>query len=71
MDDPVRAVLGVFDAIDVCKQLSLVGRFGITNGNIYCGLCGCPQRQEYTVPRAREGRNGVSVAFAVFSRAFQ
>ena len=60
MDDPVRAVLGVFDAIDVCKQLGLTGRFGITNGNIYCGLCGCPQRQEYTVPTAARERHSVA-----------
>lgn len=48
-DDPTRAVLACFDMIKVFKRLELVGRFGVTTGNSYCGLCGSPNRMEYTV----------------------
>jgi len=49
MDDPTRAVLFCFDAINVLKSLNLVGRFGITTGRNYCGVVGSNSRMEYTM----------------------
>lgn len=48
-DDPTRAVLSCFDMVQVFKRLSLVGRFGVTTGRSYCGICGSASRMEYTV----------------------
>jgi len=48
-DDPTRAVLACFDMIKVFKRLGLTGRFGVTTGRAYCGVCGSAQRMEYTV----------------------
>lgn len=50
-DDPTRAVLLCFDLVEVFKQTSanLVGKFGVTSGRSYCGMCGSAQRMEYTV----------------------
>jgi hypothetical protein len=33
----------------VFKRLKLVGRFGVTTGRSYCGVCGSAKRMEYTV----------------------
>merc|ERR1719199_2371005 len=50
-DDSIRAVLTCFDCVDVISGLGpgLFGRFGVTQGTIYCGLVGAASRQEYTV----------------------
>mmetsp|Transcript_70287 Transcript_70287/g.150512 ORF Transcript_70287/g.150512 Transcript_70287/m.150512 type:complete len:1114 (-) Transcript_70287:73-3414(-) len=48
-DDPTRAVLGCFDMIKVFQRLGLEGRFGVTTGRAYCGVCGSASRMEYTV----------------------
>jgi len=48
-DDPTRAVLACFDMVKVFKHLSLIGRFGVTSGRSYCGVCGSAARMEYTV----------------------
>jgi len=48
-DDPTRAVLSCFDMVKVFKRLELVGRFGVTTGRSYCGVCGSNRRMEYTV----------------------
>lgn len=48
-DDPTRAVLACFEFVEVFKRLNLVGRFGVTTGRSYCGICGSPKRMEYTV----------------------
>lgn len=49
VDDPTRAVLSCFDMVKVFKRLDLVGRFGVTTGRSYCGVCGAARRMEYTV----------------------
>lgn len=48
-DDPTRAVLACFDMLKVFKRLDLVGKFGVTTGRSYCGVCGSAKRMEYTV----------------------
>jgi class 3 adenylate cyclase len=48
-DDPTRAVLACFDMVKVFKRMNLVGRFGVTSGRSYCGICGSYTRMEYTV----------------------
>eukprot|EP00933_Yihiella_yeosuensis_P001502 TRINITY_DN10247_c0_g1_i1.p1 TRINITY_DN10247_c0_g1~~TRINITY_DN10247_c0_g1_i1.p1 ORF type:complete len:1054 (+),score=233.58 TRINITY_DN10247_c0_g1_i1:70-3231(+) len=48
-DDPTRAVLACFDMVKVFKKLKLVGKFGVTTGRSYCGVCGSARRMEYTV----------------------
>jgi len=48
-DDPTRAVLACFDMVKIFKGLRLVGRFGVTTGRSYCGVCGSARRMEYTV----------------------
>jgi len=48
-DDPTRAVLACFDMVKVFAKLELIGRFGVTTGKSYCGICGSPNRMEYTV----------------------
>eukprot|EP00930_Biecheleria_cincta_P059417 TRINITY_DN4515_c0_g1_i5.p1 TRINITY_DN4515_c0_g1~~TRINITY_DN4515_c0_g1_i5.p1 ORF type:complete len:1061 (-),score=178.45 TRINITY_DN4515_c0_g1_i5:334-3474(-) len=48
-DDPTRAVLACLDMVKVFKRLRLVGRFGVTTGKSYCGVCGSARRMEYTV----------------------
>lgn len=48
-DDPTRAVLASMLFVDVFKKFDLVGRFGVTTGRSYCGVCGSPKRMEYTV----------------------
>jgi len=48
-DDPTRALLAAFDMLKVFLDLKLVGKFGVTTGRSYCGLCGSSQRMEYTV----------------------
>jgi class 3 adenylate cyclase len=48
-DDPTRAVLACFDMLKVLKKLSLTGKFGVTTGRTYCGVCGSASRMEYTV----------------------
>jgi len=48
-DDPSRAVLASFEFAQVFKRLALVGRFGVTTGRSYCGVCGSAKRMEYTV----------------------
>jgi len=48
-DDPTRAVLACFDMVKVFKRLHLVGKFGVTTGRNYCGVCGSARRMEYTV----------------------
>lgn len=48
VDDPTRAVLSCFDMVKVFRRLSLIGRFGVTSGRSYCGLCGSESRMEYT-----------------------
>ena len=47
-DDSIRAVLTCFDCADVISGLGpgLFGRFGVTQGTIYCGLVGAASRQE-------------------------
>jgi len=49
MDDPTRAVLFCFEALELLKTLNLVGRFGITTGRNYCGVVGSSSRMEYTM----------------------
>jgi len=48
-DDPARAVLASMELVKVFKRLNLVGRFGVTTGRSYCGVCGSAKRMEYTV----------------------
>lgn len=48
-DDPTRAVLSCLDMVHIFKGMGLVGRFGITTGRAYCGVCGSAKRMEYTV----------------------
>lgn len=48
-DDSTRAVLSCFDMVKVFERFQLLGRFGITTGRSYCGVCGSAQRMEYTV----------------------
>jgi len=48
-DDPTRAVLACFDIVKVFKRMNLIGRFGVTTGRSYCGVCGSDARREYTV----------------------
>jgi len=48
-DDPTRAVLACFDMVKVFKRLNLIGKFGVTTGRSYCGVCGSARRMEYTV----------------------
>jgi len=48
-DDPTRAVLATMELVQVFKRLDLVGRFGVTTGRSYCGVCGSAKRMEYTV----------------------
>merc|ERR1719379_2349093 len=48
-DDPTRAVLTCFDMVKIFKRLNLVGKFGITTGRNFCGICGSAKRMEYTV----------------------
>lgn len=48
-DDSTRAVLACFDMVKVFRDLNLIGRFGVTTGRAYCGVCGSAQRMEYTV----------------------
>lgn len=48
-DDSTRAVLATFDMVKVFKRLKLQGRFGVTTGRAYCGICGSTSRMEYTV----------------------
>ena len=48
-DDPTRAVLACFDMVKVFKRLKLCGKFGVTTGRSYCGVCGSARRMEYTV----------------------
>jgi len=48
-DDPTRAVLACIDMVKVFKRLELTGRFGVTTGRAYCGVCGSASRMEYTV----------------------
>mmetsp|Transcript_31270 Transcript_31270/g.74616 ORF Transcript_31270/g.74616 Transcript_31270/m.74616 type:complete len:1052 (-) Transcript_31270:199-3354(-) len=48
-DDPTRAVLACFDMVKVFKKLQLIGKFGVTTGRSYCGVCGSARRMEYTV----------------------
>ncbi|CAJ1351668.1 unnamed protein product [Effrenium voratum] len=48
-DDPSRAVLASMELVQVFKRMDLVGRFGVTTGRSYCGVCGSAKRMEYTV----------------------
>eukprot|EP00440_Ansanella_granifera_P071923 gb/GFBE01078051.1/.p1 GENE.gb/GFBE01078051.1/~~gb/GFBE01078051.1/.p1 ORF type:complete len:1043 (+),score=304.23 gb/GFBE01078051.1/:1-3129(+) len=48
-DDPTRAVLSAMELVQVFKRLDLIGRFGVTTGRSYCGVCGSAKRMEYTV----------------------
>eukprot|EP00930_Biecheleria_cincta_P063811 TRINITY_DN4933_c0_g2_i1.p1 TRINITY_DN4933_c0_g2~~TRINITY_DN4933_c0_g2_i1.p1 ORF type:complete len:1042 (-),score=195.94 TRINITY_DN4933_c0_g2_i1:241-3366(-) len=48
-DDPTRAVLATMELVQVFKSLDLIGRFGVTTGRSYCGVCGSAKRMEYTV----------------------
>jgi len=48
-DDSTRSVLACFDMVKVFRGLNLTGRFGVTTGRAYCGVCGSAQRMEYTV----------------------
>eukprot|EP00929_Paragymnodinium_shiwhaense_P055627 TRINITY_DN27861_c0_g3_i1.p1 TRINITY_DN27861_c0_g3~~TRINITY_DN27861_c0_g3_i1.p1 ORF type:complete len:1044 (-),score=327.68 TRINITY_DN27861_c0_g3_i1:165-3296(-) len=48
-DDPCRAVLACFDMMKIFQQADLIGRFGITTSQTYCGVCGSARRMEYTV----------------------
>lgn len=48
-DDPTRAVLACLDMVKVFKAADLVGKFGVTTGRSYCGVCGSEKRMEYTV----------------------
>eukprot|EP00397_Hematodinium_sp_SG-2012_P004734 GEMP01004748.1.p1 GENE.GEMP01004748.1~~GEMP01004748.1.p1 ORF type:complete len:1084 (+),score=199.12 GEMP01004748.1:212-3463(+) len=49
MDDPTRAVLFCFDAVNFLRSMNLIGRFGITTGRNYCGIVGSASRMEYTM----------------------
>merc|ERR1719409_1592300 len=49
MDDPTRAILACFDMVQLFKRMNLGGRFGVTTGRNYCGICGSESRMEYTV----------------------
>ena len=35
-----------FDMVKVFKRLDLIGRFGVTTGRNYCGLCGSAKRMD-------------------------
>ncbi|CAE7199518.1 ADCY10 [Symbiodinium natans] len=48
-DDPARAVLASMELVQVFKRMDLIGRFGVTTGRSYCGVCGSAKRMEYTV----------------------
>jgi len=48
-DDPTRATLCCMELTEVFRRLKLVGRFGVTTGRCYCGVCGSAKRMEYTV----------------------
>lgn len=48
-DDPTRAVLACFEFCEVFKRMKLIGKFGVTTGRSYCGICGSAKRMEYTV----------------------
>jgi class 3 adenylate cyclase len=48
-DDPTRATLCALELTEVFKSLNLIGRFGVTTGRCYCGVCGSAKRMEYTV----------------------
>mmetsp|Transcript_43998 Transcript_43998/g.71295 ORF Transcript_43998/g.71295 Transcript_43998/m.71295 type:complete len:1060 (+) Transcript_43998:80-3259(+) len=48
-DDPTRAVLATMELTQVFKRMDLIGRFGVTTGRSYCGVCGSAKRMEYTV----------------------
>mmetsp|Transcript_103034 Transcript_103034/g.204506 ORF Transcript_103034/g.204506 Transcript_103034/m.204506 type:complete len:1108 (-) Transcript_103034:330-3653(-) len=48
-DDPTRAVLTCLETAQVFERLRLDGRFGVTTGRAYCGVCGSASRMEYTV----------------------
>mmetsp|Transcript_46581 Transcript_46581/g.120581 ORF Transcript_46581/g.120581 Transcript_46581/m.120581 type:complete len:1065 (+) Transcript_46581:85-3279(+) len=48
-DDPTRAVLASMEFAQVFERLGLIGRFGVTTGRSYCGVCGSAKRMEYTV----------------------
>eukprot|EP00747_Dinoflagellata_sp_TGD_P087387 gnl/TRDRNA2_/TRDRNA2_163608_c0_seq1.p1 gnl/TRDRNA2_/TRDRNA2_163608_c0~~gnl/TRDRNA2_/TRDRNA2_163608_c0_seq1.p1 ORF type:complete len:1239 (+),score=222.08 gnl/TRDRNA2_/TRDRNA2_163608_c0_seq1:303-3719(+) len=48
-DDPTRALLACFDMVKVFMRYNLVGRFGVSTGRNYCGVCGSAMRMEYTV----------------------
>mmetsp|Transcript_44947 Transcript_44947/g.144002 ORF Transcript_44947/g.144002 Transcript_44947/m.144002 type:complete len:1129 (-) Transcript_44947:87-3473(-) len=48
-DDPTRAVLSCFEMVKTFERFKLIGRFGVTTGRSYCGVCGSAQRMEYTV----------------------
>jgi len=49
-DDPTRAVLCCFDMVKVFRKLQVGGgKFGVTTGRSYCGVCGSESRMEYTV----------------------
>jgi len=48
-DDPTRAVLCAMEIVQVFRRLDLVGKFGVTTGRSYCGVCGSAKRMEYTV----------------------
>merc|ERR1740121_1865874 len=48
-DDPTRAVLACMEFAEGFKRLNLIGRFGVTTGRSYCGVCGSAKRMEYTV----------------------
>lgn len=48
-DDSTRAVLCCMEMVRIFKRLNLIGRFGVTTGRNYCGVCGSAKRMEYTV----------------------
>jgi len=48
-DDPTRAVLSCFEMVKVFQKYDLTGKFGVTTGRAYCGVCGSARRMEYTV----------------------
>mmetsp|Transcript_11517 Transcript_11517/g.26706 ORF Transcript_11517/g.26706 Transcript_11517/m.26706 type:complete len:1237 (-) Transcript_11517:56-3766(-) len=48
-DDPTRAVLTALELVEVMKNHSVTGHFGVTTGRSYCGGCGSAKRMEYTV----------------------
>eukprot|EP00746_Dinoflagellata_sp_MGD_P004497 gnl/MRDRNA2_/MRDRNA2_108697_c0_seq1.p1 gnl/MRDRNA2_/MRDRNA2_108697_c0~~gnl/MRDRNA2_/MRDRNA2_108697_c0_seq1.p1 ORF type:complete len:1012 (+),score=188.37 gnl/MRDRNA2_/MRDRNA2_108697_c0_seq1:97-3132(+) len=48
MDDPLRATLACMDMVQLFKSMNLGGRFGVTTGRNYCGVCGSNKRMEYT-----------------------